>query len=362
MKVAFLGDLALFSNFNINNNDGLECYFSEIKKVLDECDLVVANLEAPFYEAKKNTIGKTVLVSSDKCNVELLKYLNISLVNLANNHIADFGVESINETIDCLDSHNIGWFGVRGKSFDFDMQNNRLCFNGFCAYNTDSDYLGHKKGINALKYKDVFNFLSAAEKQNRYPIVSVHSGVENVFMPSVSDMNLARQLAKDFDYFYYGHHPHVLQGYEEVDNSKIAYSLGNFVFDDIYDTQGNLIVKQSEHNKSSVVLVFNFVNSQITSKKVIGIQLGTNKLNTHHQPSVDMFNMYSEYLKLNLKEYQTKRNSMVSLSRNVLRSKRDLKYYFSRLSIFTLIRIVKRKINKFKQFYYLERFFKEKNG
>lgn len=55
MRLALLGDIALFGAFDIKNNPRLKENLREISSYLDGFDYVVGNLETPFSEKKKNT-------------------------------------------------------------------------------------------------------------------------------------------------------------------------------------------------------------------------------------------------------------------------------------------------------------------
>ena len=56
MKIAFLGDIALFGKFSTSKNskDDLFRYLSLVKDALQEYDIVVANLETPLTESTKH--------------------------------------------------------------------------------------------------------------------------------------------------------------------------------------------------------------------------------------------------------------------------------------------------------------------
>lgn len=51
MKIALLGDIALFGKYDVNKNSDVYLYFEEVAKLLGKFDYVIGNLETPF--AKK---------------------------------------------------------------------------------------------------------------------------------------------------------------------------------------------------------------------------------------------------------------------------------------------------------------------
>ena len=90
---------------------------------------------------------------------------------------------------------------------------------------------------------------------------------------------VARQLSKVAPFIFYGHHPHVVQGIEESNKSILAYSLGNFCFDDIYQGDSEKpFVELTENNRSSVILEIEIINSQIIKWKTTPIYIGKDKI------------------------------------------------------------------------------------
>ncbi|KJF91577.1 hypothetical protein UB42_01845 [Photobacterium leiognathi] len=307
MKIAFVGDIALFGKFDLNKNKDIKNYFSDIKPILDSCDICVGNLEAPFINKSKKHGNKSAYISSSFENINILKHLNINTVCLSNNHIFDFGPNGLNETITLLEENNIDWFGVKGK--DFINEELKLAFHGYCSYNTNPLGLDKKNGVNALKYSLVENKFKFYSSQGYLNILSVHSGIEHVNLCSVDDIKFARKLADINNYVYYGHHPHVLQGVEKFKNSVLAYSLGNFCFDDLYDERtSNLLIKQSDNNKSSIILILEYDGNNITMK-YIPIFQGEEKMLINSSVANDIYNKANEYLKLPLSSYLRTRSA-----------------------------------------------------
>ena len=66
-------------------------------------------------------------------------------------------------------------------------------------------------------------------------IVSCHWGVEFMNKPSPYVVALGRKMIDWGVDIVLGHHSHVMQGIEHYNNGLIAYSLGNFLFDMLWD-------------------------------------------------------------------------------------------------------------------------------
>ena len=231
MKIALLGDIAFFGKYSLENNHNLYEYFQEVSEKLKEHDLVIGNLETPFSESNTKPYGfKSAYIRSNPENLELLKFLQIDIVNLANNHIYDFGANSYELTKKLLDEAKIKYFGVENRQLLIDFDDNKIALNGFCCYSTNPLGINSKKnkGINELDVPTVKKKLIENAKNDLFNICSIHCGQEHVNYPNYDHILMARGLAKFAPYVFYGHHPHVAQGIEKVNESLLAYSLGNF--------------------------------------------------------------------------------------------------------------------------------------
>src|SRR5690554_3512038 len=121
MKIAMLGDIAPFGRYCKVKNSQVERHFDTVREYLADFDLVIGNLEAPFVRGEKPVGSKSAHLKSDPENVALLKYLGVSYVTLANNHIGDFGCEAYERTKALLETSGIGWFGTENRHVRVDV-------------------------------------------------------------------------------------------------------------------------------------------------------------------------------------------------------------------------------------------------
>lgn len=343
MKIAFLGDIAFFGAYNIIFNHQLigrqsVTLMGGVKSYLSNFDLVVGNLETPFSYQKKKYGAKSAYLYSEPVNVEMLKELNVGVVNLANNHMFDFGEEGYETTKRILSQNGIGYFGTEGKSWIYEKDGNKLMFSGFCCYSTNPLRLAEKQGgygINKFNVADIKSQMKSADGKGYFNIISAHVGLEHVNYPSIDHIRAARQFAKVCPYFYYGHHPHVIQGVEEYEGSLIAHSLGNFCFDDIYtDASGDMpLIKLSEQNRKGLIMELTMENNRIISWKeqmiycepsgTIKLIYDDEKLTTYNEAIVHSENDVGQYIE----ERQKFLNARIADRK----SKRDLSWVLKRL-------------------------------
>lgn len=270
MRIAFLGDIALFGKYNIRNNNHIFDNIDAISTYLSQFDYVVGNLETPFSSGKKTYGAKSAYIYSEAQNVEILKRLHIKAVTLANNHMFDYGVEGYELTKRLLEESGIMWYGTEGKELKIVFQDNKLAFIGYCCYSSNplkcvkyGEY-----GVNAYNVQNAVDVLKRNNNDGFFCIMAVHAGIEHVNFPSIEHIRAARLLASTCPYVYYGHHPHVIQGVEEYKGSLLAYSLGNFCFDDIYkDNNTKPFICLTGNNRTGMILELTIESNKVLSWK-----------------------------------------------------------------------------------------------
>jgi poly-gamma-glutamate capsule biosynthesis protein CapA/YwtB (metallophosphatase superfamily) len=94
-------------------------------------------------------------------------------------------------------------------------------------------------------------------------ILSLHFGLEYTMYPAPRDIALCRKLIDSGVDIIVGHHPHYPQGVEKYRQGLIAYSLGNFVWDQ------NFV----GHTSSSYMLKIRIGKDRITSVKAIPFKM-----------------------------------------------------------------------------------------
>lgn len=345
MKIALLGDIALYGKFSTNNKEIFN-YLSSVKEILSECDYVVGNLETPFAEIGAKHYGyKSAYIKAYPENIKILKYLGVNAVCLANNHTFDYGKISFELTKKILKDNNIEYFGIAEKK-DVVKQvgNSKIVLCGFCCYSTNPQGCGNN-GINEYDYTTVVNDLKEKNDNGYNVIMSVHAGQEHVNYPNPDHIKIARSLARESSFVYYGHHPHVLQGFEEYNNSLLYYSLGNFCFDDVYTNKSKEpLIKMSENNKSSMIVILEYNDNKLISHKEIPIydaQLIEEKCIVISK----QISLYCDKLSKIDEEYQIMRNTILNEYISSRKSMRDMQWYLKRINYSSIRQIINAKAN-----------------
>jgi hypothetical protein len=228
IRLMAVGDIALGTEPAGNNP------FEFVERTLGEADLVFGNLEVPLTSVQKPAVEKADSLRTTVEHGGFLRAANITVVNLAHNHIGDYGPEGVLETIDTVRRAGVRCIGV-GRTVAEAMQEaviavggGSIAFVGFFEYGegASSDAV-HIAGMNPQL---VIHRVADLARTHDAVVVSFHWGIENVYYPSPKQQALARACVDAGAAVVLGHHSHRFQGIETYKGGVIFYSLGNFNF------------------------------------------------------------------------------------------------------------------------------------
>jgi poly-gamma-glutamate synthesis protein (capsule biosynthesis protein) len=200
-------------------------------------DIAFANLESPL-SLRGTASGNKYSFRADPRTVEGLAAAGFDAVSVANNHIWDYGEDAFSDTLSILKKSGITPVGG-GDTYD-EAHAPRIITRGetrvaFLAYtNLLPPRLGEKEAAPAVaRYTD--DILKAdivrAKELADVVVVSFHWGDEYQTKHSAEQKRVAHLAIDAGATIVVGHHPHVVQEVEEYGGGYIAYSVGNFVFD-----------------------------------------------------------------------------------------------------------------------------------
>lgn len=195
-------------------------------------DLVIANLEAPLTSAEKSGKLKAYYL---KARPDSTKWLfPFDALSLANNHILDYSVIGLRETLNTLHEAGIDSFGA-SESVDlvykpYCREKNGVKIAIFGATQFLRSNLNNPSGPAGILSKKLIRSIRRYKSQGYYIIVMPHWGFEHIPYPSPRERNTARKLVRSGADLIVGSHPHEIQAYEIVEGRYVFYSLGNFVF------------------------------------------------------------------------------------------------------------------------------------
>jgi poly-gamma-glutamate capsule biosynthesis protein CapA/YwtB (metallophosphatase superfamily) len=230
-----VGDVMLGRTVMIKSFE-LEDYsypFRKVSDVMREADVVFINLESPIVDPCPFR-DSGYIFCTDPSLIQGLLYAGVDVVSLANNHILNYGVSGKKETIMHLDDAGIMATGLGDL---VRLERNGITF-GFLGFDKSEQ-------SNPKLEQDEIDLITASEGEVDVLVVAMHWGVEyqNKALPGVR--SLAREIIGYGADLIVGHHPHWVQDWEFIEGKPVFYSLGNFIFDQMWseETKKGLAVK-----------------------------------------------------------------------------------------------------------------------
>lgn len=251
IKLAFTGDIMLSRGVDaeMQRADDFRFPFLSIADYLRSFDLVFGNLEGPISDRGENQ-GSIYSFRAEPDSIKGLTYAGFKAVSVANNHIFDWGPLALADTIQILKDNDIDPVGAgRNESeanqpYVADIRGTKI---GFLAY-TDlypqsSRAFEADPGLSDFRADSILEAVRRLKAKTDIVVVSFHWGVEYATHSNAHQEELAHELVDAGADLVIGTHPHVPEEVERYKNSWIAYSLGNFVFDQGFskETMGGII-------------------------------------------------------------------------------------------------------------------------
>jgi len=245
--------------------------FEHVDQILSKADIVFGNLETVLSDLEQTISYESLMLRGRPMFVEQLKKAHFSVINVANNHLQEYGEKVALDSINNLREAGFKIIGID----DFQPQivtirNIRFGFLGYSFRPEQSicNKIIYSQGNTGKISVDIIK--AKRMKYVDYLIVSLHWGDEYIEVPSKQQISLAHQFIDSGADVILGHHSHVLQNIEEYNKGVIIYSLGNFV-SDMYP----------KRTKKSVIFEIMFSKNRIENINPIPVYS-----NTRHQPEL----------------------------------------------------------------------------
>lgn len=269
-RIGFVGDIVPGRNVGIKMrqyNDYTHP-FHRVANLLKSYDLTVANLEGNLSDnLEVPSDGSTFDFLASTQMLEGFEMAGIDVASLANNHStwnnAGWGTQGLTDTMNALDTYGIGRIGAGWNlndaraAYTTEINGKSIALIGIDGVTANVE----PREINATvneSWKGGARYAGASgDSPGTYPFDP------EIFLPDIE------ALAADYDivipYFHYGveyselpppwaieaahsaidrgatcvvtNHPHVIQGQEIYDGKPILYSVGNFIFDQMFSVQ-----------------------------------------------------------------------------------------------------------------------------
>jgi len=213
--------------------DGMASLFMPMRAFLRAPDITFANLETILATGGKRQ-SRLIHLRSHPNAVFPLADAGFDIVSLSNNHAEDYGAAALTDTVRVLNESSIQSVGAVRPEEDWPPRvivrrhGIDVAFLAFTVFRTASTNWVHDdpRGLSIVSAQ-----VHAAERAADLVVVSFHWGVEYQAEVTERQVTLARAAIDAGADLILGHHSHQLSGVGVYKGRAIAYSLGNFLFD-----------------------------------------------------------------------------------------------------------------------------------
>lgn len=231
-KLLFVGDVFLNSD-----NENRMLFDESIRAIFNQSDICCCNMEGAIYTqtaSKVPKIGPSLIQSSYAAKILIENGFNV--YGLANNHIWDYGYLAVENTLKELRDKVVLGLSSEDIYKIIDINGVKIAL-----FAVAEDCFGCEKEVDGGYYyfqrNDIYDWIKKAKQESDYVVMNVHAGAELFDIPLPEIRTLYKSYVDAGADLVIGHHPHILQGYEDYRDSRIYYSLGNFAFDGMNDVR-----------------------------------------------------------------------------------------------------------------------------
>lgn len=260
----FVGDIMMGRNVEkVINQHGIGYLFEHVEPYLKASDYVTGNFENPILlgdEEDYVTAEKLIHLNAHPNSAAVLKKMNFSVLNIANNHGMDFKEKGLLDTGQAFSEEDLDLVGF-GENL-IDAQDNisiqeidgyKIATLGFTdAYTKEFPVSERVPGVLVTDPEVMVPMIHEAEKQADFVFVHVHWGVEYDDSLHPRQEKLAEAISRAGADVIIGHHPHVLSSVDKIGDTVMFTSLGNFIFDQGWSRTRQSVLAQMKWQEDGV--------------------------------------------------------------------------------------------------------------
>ncbi len=219
----------------------------ELIEEMTSADIMMLNNEFAYSTRGTEESDKSYTFRADPSRVNILKEMGVDIVSLANNHALDFGPDALLDTFSTLDNAKISYVGAgenmaRAKAPVYiTVGDKTIAFVAASRVVFAMDWYATDTTPGMIGTYDPSLFLESikeAKQNSDFVVAFVHWGVERNNYPENYQKVFAQNYIDAGADAVIGCHPHVMQGLEFYKGKPIAYSLGNFWFNQSHKESG----------------------------------------------------------------------------------------------------------------------------
>lgn len=270
VNLVFGGDIMLDrgvkNSVNKNFNGDYSSLFENLD-ILKDADIAFANLEGPASD-KGSDRKNLYSFRMDPSVIPALKGAGFSIVSVANNHVADWGRDAYTDTLMRLKENEILYTGgglnteEAEQPIIIEKYGIKIGYLGFSDVGPNMQTSEDKSGLLLTSNPRFEQIIKNASEQVDHLVVTFHFGEEYQTKHNDKQEYLAHKAIDNGAKIIIGTHPHVIQDTEIYKDGFIAYSLGNFIFDQYFseNTMEGMLLEIKLNKNGTMGVKKNIVN------------------------------------------------------------------------------------------------------
>ena len=283
VKLSFFGDFVASKSTNISISKA-------VRDIIESSDIAVCNFEAPIEGGFKAFDRDGPRVKQSAKAPALLKEWGFDVVQLANNHMLDYGVEGCTATLKAFDgivTVGVGSFEEAYSVKTVEVYGKKIGFlscvhHEFGVWETKST--NQELGTAWICHNLIQTRIVEAKNAVDFLVVLPHAGIEEIDVPLPEWRELYHSFIEWGADAVIGTHPHVPQGWECYKGKPIFYSLGNFYFD--------FLSGQHPYWSKSLVVLLDFNEEGLINYEVRNVSFTDNNINEDLSEKTKLHNKY----------------------------------------------------------------------
>lgn len=253
-------------------------FFADVKPILSQADLTIANFETTTAGPEKEYTGYPQFNSPDEV-VDAIKDAGVDVLTTVNNHSLDTGQDGLKRTVETIQKRGIDTVGTYAQK-----PNSRVLIKevegikfAILAYTESTNGLGAnypKEELDAMLNmmetdKIIEDIQEAKQLEADFIIAYMHWGIEYATEPNETQVELAHLMAEEGVDLILGSHPHVIQKSDIIQTEEketfVIYSMGNFISNQRQETLGD----GYELTEDGIILLFDIEKDLNKNKTMI---------------------------------------------------------------------------------------------
>lgn len=272
--------------------------WGDLLPLVRDADLLLINLECAITQERERWHAggqyKAFYFRADPHAVGVLTVADVACATLANNHIGDFGITGLLETIQRLDAAGIAHAGA-GAELATARAPARLRADGWrvavVAFADHPDAWAATATTPGLNYTPIStapadfapveSVIRAARNDADLVIFSIHWGPNFRPRPPAAFQEFAHQVIDAGADLFWGHSAHIVQGIEFWQGRPILYDTGDFIDDYAVDAEFR--------NDLSALFLVQFMPGAGARVALVPVQIAAMQVTTAHDGARQWF-------------------------------------------------------------------------